>query len=470
MAHTAPQWKAPRRPIFPGAPGYVAAQGASGRPLHALLGLAYLIFYWNVYFNYLTIQWGYAGMTYRPMAAWEFAFAAVGVTAVAFALPTRLARPSSLIMWLLFAFVYVPTMAQTFMIGERAPEAYVLALTALTAAMLGVSVFAQAFDRESVGPRFVPGPTLAYAFVAAAAALGLLNVVYYRDILTLADITNSDDVYAVRFAAADMTSGIIAYIRLYYAYVVGPGTIAIALSAPRYRWLIAPGLSVFLINYMVDGSKISLMIPLAMFAMYAVVRWARSSVLAMTAGMAALTLVSWLLTGHSPLSRFVADLILFRSIATPGQQFALYYDLFDARGYTFWSNIRGFNLILPPPASFAADPRWPVLGQIVGEEYYGVASQNNSNANMFAGEGVAAAGPLGILVIAVVFAAYLRVLDRAALGWGRAFVLFVVTPVALALTNVHLSTMLLSYGGAFWVLFLTFLKPGPPALSGRRRP
>lgn len=434
------------------------------RPIHAALGLAYLLAYWNVYITYVSVRWSYAGFAYRPLSLWELSFAAVGVTAVAFFLPTRLRSPSALFVWLLFSFVYVPTMAQTFMLGERVSGAYVLALVALTAVMILACLACGRRSpslgrlRVSSGTEVIPRAELAYGFLLVAAVMSVLLLFYYRSILAFADITNSDDIYSARFAAADMTGVLIGYIRLYYGYVFGPAVLAFGLISQRYRWFIAPGLACFVVSYMIDGSKISLVTPLAIFAIYAVVRVARASLLVMTGAMGAVTLVCSLLTGYSSLLRLFADLILIRSIAIPGQQFVLYYDLFASRGYTWWSNVRGISLFVPPPAGFAADPRWPVLGQIVGEEYSGVASQNNSNASLFAGEGVAAAGPLGVLVIGVLLVVYLRILDRSSADWHRIFVLMVMVPVALALTNIHLSTMLLSSGGAFWVALFIFLR------------
>lgn len=441
----------------------VRTSAGESRLLHAVLGLAYLLAYWNIYVGYISVTWAYMGFPYHPMEIWQIAFAALGVMAVAFSLPTRLRGPSAIFLWLLFAFVYVPTMAQTYMLGEREAGTYTVALAALTGVMIGLCWICRREPKASPTPapvQWISQDLLAYGSVVVTMAVSVIMLVYYRNILTFADITSSQDVYALRFAAADMTSGIIAYLRIYYTYVFGPTVFVFMLMSRRYRWFIVPGLACFLISYMIDGSKISLLIPLAMAANYAVIRWARSSVLFMTGALGALTLVSGLLTGYSSVLRWVADLILVRSIAIPGQQFALYYDLFGTRGYTWWSNVKGISLFVSPPATFAADPRWPMLGKIVGEEYGGIASQNNSNANLFAGEGVAAAGTLGVIVIGLVLALYLRVLDRSVIGLHRTFVIVLLVPAALALTNIHLSTMLMSFGGAFFVaLFFVMTRP-----------
>ncbi len=430
---------------------------ADSRRLHAILGLGYLLSYWYVYISYISIRWSYMGFPYYPMTPWQIAFAALGVMAVAFSLPTRLRGPSSIFLWLLFAFVYVPTMAQTYMLAEREAGVYTAPLAALTVIMIVICWVcrrAPAPAAQSVrsGPiDVVLHPALIYGFLLLAIVLSGLQLYYYSSILTFSDFTNSSDIYAQRFAAADVTGGVIAYVRTYYSSVIAPPLIALGLLSRRYRWFIVPGLACFVISYMIDGSKVSLIIPMAMLGIYGVVRWARSSVLLMTGALGALTFICGLLTGQSAALRYFADLILVRSIAIPGQQFALYYDLFGTRGYTWWSNVKGISLFVSPPANFASDPRWPMLGKIVGEEYGGIASQNNSNANPFAGEGVAAAGALGVVVIGLILAAYLRLLDQTASSLHRTFVLLVSVPVAMALTNIHLSTMLMSFGGAFWV-------------------
>jgi hypothetical protein len=154
------------------------------------------------------------------------------------------------------------------------------------------------------------------------------------------------------------------------------------------------------------------------------------------------------------------DLVIVRSIAIPGQVFQLYSDFFGKMGHTWWSNVKGVNIIVPPPRAFASDSGWPNLGILIGREYFGINSRMNANAHLFAGEGEAAAGAFGVLVIGALLAIWLRALDRAAVGWNRLFVLLISAPMALCLTNAHLSTLLLSFGGLFWLAYLTWARSG----------
>lgn len=454
-----------------------ASSRGDSRFLVVLAAVAYLAAFFWVYVEYLSVVWGYTGLLYRPLSSFQIAFIFSGVAIVAFCLPVRIRAPSSLIVWMLFTFVYMPTMAQTMMLGEKAPEQYMLALSAFTISMAVGGLVSRRMvslsDRldDPFGASLVPSQAVIYGLLIVFAATTLALIYVYGSIMNFANITSSEDVYATRFAASDITGGVLGYVRAYYNYVLTPAIMAIGLIIGRFRWFIVLSLVGFIVSYMIDASKISLIIPLAIIGVSAILRYGGGAVAAMTAAMATGTLLFGILAkGASSLS-FFADLILFRSIAIPGQQLAQYYDLFSSRGYTFWSNVRGISLFVPPPASFASDPRWPVLGQIVGEEFYGFSSRTNSNANAFAGEGVAAAGPVGVLVIGIAMAIYLRILDRAAIGWDRRLVLYALVPVGFALTNVHLSTTLVSFGGAFWVAFLMFLRPQQtPAVPRRHHP
>lgn len=92
-----------------------------------------------------------------------------------------------------------------------------------------------------------------------------------------------------------------------------------------------------------------------------------------------------------------------------------------------------------------------MLGRILAERSFNVES--NSNASLFATDGAAALGPIGIIVISILLAAWLILLDRATRDWNRRLVLPLLLPIGLALVNVSFFTMLTSFGGIIWLLF-----------------
>jgi hypothetical protein len=164
----------------------------------------------------------------------------------------------------------------------------------------------------------------------------------------------------------------------------------------------------------------------------------------------------------------VINVLIFRAIAVPGQVFTQYYDYFSQNGFTWWSNVRGINLIVPPPEALARDPKWPAIGRIVGEEYYGhLVTGVNANANAFAGDGIAAGGLIGLFVVGLFMMIWLRVLDVVSSRWSLPLVTLVMLPVALCLSNVHLTTVILSFGGGFWLLVLFLSRP--EGVAGSRK-
>jgi hypothetical protein len=225
------------------------------------------------------------------------------------------------------------------------------------------------------------------------------------------------------------------------------------------RYLAIAGVAGFVITYAIDAQKLSLLLPVVILLVYGAIALKRNLTLLYTAALAAVVVVCSVLSSYTFITRTIIDIVVFRSIAVTGQTYSQYYDVFSARGYTWWSNVRGIGLIVPPPEVYRSDPFWPELGRIGGYEYFGgLAGGININANPFAGDGIAAAGAVGVVVIGAVMAVWLRVLDVSARRWNEAYVLMVIAPVGLVLANVHFTTALLSFGGVFWIAMFMLYK------------
>lgn len=457
-----------------GSPGRIQRPALGGLPENEIsvpsrltavfLGLLYMLLFRQVYWSYISVEWGYTGLIYRDLNFFELAFIYLSVSVVSWFVPIRMDRPSSVIIWFLYAIIYVPTMSITLMIGMFPAKAYVADLLALSVGMIIICRTTRYSIGELDHDGAQPGPNFARVILVVFLVLSLTIFFYFKDIMTFASI---DDVYVQRFVAADMTSGVTGYARAYYGYLLSPLMIAMGVCN-RARWgLAALGVAGFIMSYMIDASKISLVIPLIMIGAGLLFSWRGLKLYHLTGAMIFLCLLSATLTSSTRLVRFLADLVLLRTVSIPAQTFAQYFDVFYQKGYTWWSNVTGLNLVLPVPAAFRSDQFWPVLGQIVGAEYYGFASRVNLNANPFVGEGVAAGGWVGVIVISAAISLFLYALDKLSIGWDRRFVLVLMVPIGLTLTNVHLSTFLVSFGGLAWLLMFRFYKPPHPA---RARP
>ena len=426
------------------------------RVLNVVAALLLLVFFLQVYENYISIVWAYLGMTFRPLEGWELALIVAQVALVAASLPTHLSRPSAIVVWMLFTFVFVPTVTLTPILGVHDSLHYLPLLLALTAIFVGMSVVSQWPLQRRVEGTGLFRQEVDYVFLAVWGVASLILVIAFRNIMSLSAL---EDIYVQRALATDAASGLINYVQTYYTYVLTPAVLAIGMMKMKPLF-IASGLAGFFLTYLIDAQKLSAIVPVVMFAIWMAYRHRRTLLALFTGGLAALTAICAGLTSHTPLTELVINVLIFRAIAVPGQVFTQYYDLFSERGYTWWSNTRGISLLVPPPPAFAGDPNWPALGRVVGNEYYGhLVTGVNANANAFAGEGVAAGGLIGLCVIGVVMMIWLRLVDVVSTRWSLPLVTLVMLPVALCLTNVHLTTVILSFGGGFWLLVLFVARP-----------
>ncbi len=449
-----------------GAPRGRAAVGVPGprqlgaRVAQVAASLVLLLCFLKIYESYISVVWAYLGMTYRAHRPWELLTIVLQVSVVAAAMPTRLSRPSVIIVWMLFAFVFVPTVTLTPILGVHDGLHYLPATSLLTGIFLLLTAVSQAPLRRKVEGQGVFRDEIDLIFLVIWAMSSAILLYAFRDILTFSTV---DDIYVQRALAGDLSGGAINYIQTYYTYVMTPAVLAIGMTKAKPHFVVL-GLVGFLITYLIDAQKLALIVPVVMTAIWAAYRFRRTSVAYFTSGLALLVAVCAGLTSHTALTSFVINVLVFRAIAVPGQVFSMYYDLFAARGFTWWSNTRGISLLVPPPAAYAADPNWPALGRVVGAEIYGQYATNvNVNANAFAGEGVAAGGLIGLAVIGLVMAAWLRLVDVVSGRWNLQLVTLLMLPIGLCLTNVHLTTVILSFGGGFWLLVFYMARPSGAA-------
>ena len=426
------------------------------RAMHVVLSMALLFFFMQIYENYISLVWGYLGMRYRDYQLWEIVFIFFQIAIVAAILPTHLSRPSAIVVWIMYTFVFIPTMVITPLVGMHESMHYVPMLLLLSVIFIGMGVVSQWRLPQRVEGTGLFRPEVDFVFLGSWIASSLILLITFHEILSLSSV---DDIYFQRALAKGLSGGAINYVQTYYTYVLSPAVLAIGLLKRKLIY-VGCGFSGFLVTYMIDAQKLSLIVPVVMIAIWLAYRYRQTSLALFTGGLASLVGICAGLTSHTALTGLIINVLIFRAIAVPGQMLTQYYDLFSARGFTWWSNIRGISLFVPRPDAFESDRYWPSLGMIVGDEYYGhMVADVNANANPFAGEGVAAGGVIGLFVVGVFIIAWLRVVDVAASRWSLPFVTLVMLPVALCLSNVHLSTVILSFGGGFWILMLLLTRP-----------
>lgn len=367
------------------------------------------------------------------------------------AMPIRFNRASSVVLLLLFLLVFIPAVVINLENHEDGMERYGFLMAALSLGMTLLFASVRAFGAEpsTAAPVFVPSKRIASLFLLAWLFCCVLLLAIYSDSMSLQSL---GDVYGQRAKGA-ATSLAVGYAQVYFAFLINPFLFAYGLATRR--WLaVVTALCGFLIAYMITAERTIFLLPFAMFLLYQIVRFrflAIRHVTTLILGFSTLTLLIaffWRSVGAFEKLGFY---FLTRLLAYPGVFVAQYYDLFSRLGYTYWSHVSGINRVVAAPNLLDYDGKWPILGRMLAERSFNVES--NSNASLFATDGAAALGPLGIIVISVLLACWLIVLDRASCGWNRRFVLPLLLPIALALVNASFFTVLLSFGGIFWTLF-----------------
>ncbi|WYX28664.1 hypothetical protein WJ976_24880 [Achromobacter denitrificans] len=400
-----------------------------------------------LYLSSEQLFWGF----YEPSLDASKIIAMVMMLAIpTLAMPVKFDRASSVVLLLLFLLVFVPAIVINLENYEDSMEKYGFLMGALAFGMALLFVSIRAFGAEpSATPLYTPSKKTVSIFFLAWLLCSLLLLAIYHDSMSLQSLS---DVYGQREKGA-ATSLAVGYAQVYFAYLFNPFLLAFGL-ANRHRLPIVAALAGFLIAYMITAERTVLLLPFAMFLLYKIVRFrflTARHVALLIIGFSTLTLlISYLWRAVGILEK-LGFYFLTRLIAYPGVFVAQYYDLFSRLGYTYWSHVSGINRVTTAPSLLDYDEKWPMLGRILAERSFNVES--NSNASLFATDGAAALGPIGIIVISILLAFWLVLLDRATRDWDRRLVLPLLLPIGLALVNVSFFTMLTSFGGIIWLLF-----------------
>ena len=409
--------------------------------------------------GYLNEYWEYYGFTYRPMNLIDIFLSFGLITIGAIAMPISYTRASSIVLMLLYIVVYVPTITLTMALNADRWVLYAPSLIALCFGFTIACVATRIAANKSAPSAQMPSETFTASILLIWVLSSAILFYNYRAILSFA---NLDDVYQQRAAGA-VTNPAIGYLKTYYSNVFSPTLLAIGLVKRRY-YLAALGAIGCIFMYTIDAQRTVFLLPIIMIGLYFALRnkspfWRMSAM--PVSLVTTIVLICDIFGSSNAITGFMSQYVIFRTLGLPGLTFSQYHDLFAGDGLTWWSHIRGLDLVISAPPAFYAHPAWPNLGYIVGDYFYGNL-ENNANANLFSGDGVAAAGPFGVVVAGLALSVWLVLLDRISAGWSRLFVTLVIFPVGFSLTNGHLSTVLLSFGGIFWLIIFSVYRPQSP--------
>ncbi|MFJ4457254.1 hypothetical protein ACIP1G_25660 [Pseudomonas sp. NPDC089392] len=370
-----------------------------------------------------------------------------------FVMPLYLTRPSSLFIYALVFCVYLPAVVTGMLNHEDSIDRYFWVFFCFCIGLVGCCLAVRCVPLQSDDSRSFSRPLLLTCVLGSLTCF-LVLFLTYRDVLSFSGM---DDIYAQREKGA-ATSLFIGYCQVYLAYFFSPVLFATGLMSKRVLIALL-GFAGFIFVFMITAERTVLLMPFAMFMIALIFKGRGSnpdSPAYLFAGGGVMIFLIAELYDQVGIFRELGFYFYTRLIACPGLFVTQYYDLFGTQGFTYWAHVSGIGRLADVPAAFATDEKWPALGKILAERVLGVQSQ--SNASFVATDGVAAAGGPGVLVIFMLYTAWLIALDWVSQGWNKVLLLTALFPLAFISTNGPFSTMLASFGGGLWIAMLWFDK------------
>lgn len=266
---------------------------------------------------------------------------------------------------------------------------------------------------------------------------------------------NLEEIYDVRSLMSEIVassgSRLGFYAQMWLAGFFLPFCIANWAFTHKKKYLIIAGVG-YLILFGVGGSKTTLFASVYIFLVYLWVRnIGRHSQTFFAFGLCLILLAgkALQLLGLEKIAFWYKTVVNFRTFAVPQLTIPQYFKFFENHPLTYLSHITGFNYFIKYP--YSGDiPRY------IGEFYYG--SPVGANAGFWAGDGITAFGPYGIIVMSFVCALLFWLVDCISEPFDSRFVMIAITFIATSFTNISLSTTLVSGGLGLLLLSLLVIK------------
>lgn len=413
-----------------------------------LVGIYAWVLHW-AYSGLITGPFGYLGYRYQASDLESNLVVWIIASAVIFALPRRLDRPSAVMVWVLYAVTVAPTILMSpYTSYLTAENAYVMSLVVgLTFSLVAL---AQRGQRRPLGIHV--SPTSLWLVIALFSGATYLLLMFTQGLSF--EFLAILDVYDVRseYANEVRSVGILGYLVTTQANVVNP--LIAARGYVRRRWsLVAIAVVGQLVLYSTTGFKHVLFGILAWLVIVVVLRRREGQTKSahLLFGATALVLVT-AIVDYLASSNLATSLFSRRFIFTPGVFTSVYVRFFSENpqanlGYSILRPFVDYPYDLTPPY---------LIGQWMAN-----SPTLAANANLFA-DGYANFGYLGMIGAGIVLLVYLRFLDRASVGLPIVMSGMVVVMLAVALSNTSVLTGMFSHGMVAAVLLLALMPRDAP--------
>src|SRR5713226_6420702 len=224
----------------------------------------------------------------------------------------------------------------------------------------------------------------------------------------------------------------------------------------RRWWMLACGVGGQLLVYSIGGTKGSILSIPFILGFYLLFR-VRFFLFAHKLMFGILTLVgglclSWRIVDGDPgpIHVLVLFVVLMRTLSMEGLLTSQYHYFFQHNPFTYYSHIKGVNLLVHYPYQFS-------LGQEIGVAFAGTTDMN-ANAHFWATDGIGGMGLPGLLLVSLICALVFWILDSAAQQHDPRLSALIISFSAFNLANLSIFTTFLSGGLGLLILLLHLLQ------------
>lgn len=413
-------------------------------------GAAYLITFQWLYSTLVTENWAYMSFTYVTPTFGFFLITWAASLLPILWMPIELKRPSQLIYWLLYLTVYIPSVTVPY---YRMEQTTTELLTVTICMFVGFYIVSLAYRLPILKlPRLeLQHESHFWWLLALITILSLcLFLIAYGPTLRMVGFA---DIYEVRMAARRIETDIITdYTLFYLAYTIFPLLMVLGLIKKHALFLVI-GVAGEVLLYSGIAARAWLLSIVYVPFLYLVVRRYRHriGVALIWTTCAQFLFIIGLQFVDIDLARRLSDLIVIRNHANSGLLTSLYSEFFATHPLTYGSHLKGVNLFVSYPYNMGV----PFL---IGDYLHvNVYFDISANGHLWATDGIAAFGSVGIVMISVVLMFVFLVLDSVSDGLEPWIGAMLVAMQFFNLSNNGLFASLLGGGLGLAILLLAIM-------------
>jgi hypothetical protein len=400
------------------------------------------------YENWVAPKYENWGMGYREVPTGYIIASWILCLIPAFWMPLDLKRPSQLLFFIQYFIIFIPT---SFILYHSVKpiftpeEAFSIVLALFSGVMIFLVIYKFPlfhFKRIALSTK-----TFWIIFWSGAISLFIYLLTVFGSHFQLAGF---QDIYDVRSSSDQIVAAFggsfAGYSQMWLSGFVLPFLFANGVFRRRWSLVSIAGIGyIYLLG--IGGSKATMLAMVYLSAIYFLVRaGGRNAGLKLALCLSGLLLFPTLLTLAGEVGELIhlwyVAIINSRIFVIPQLSIGQYYDFFRSHPLTYGSHITGVNLII----SFPYDMDIP---RTIGRYFYD--AELTSNVNMWAQDGIASFGLIGIPFVSAIAAAVFWTLDSIAKPHDHRFVTVALGNIALSFANVSLFTTIVS-GGLLWLI------------------